>query len=419
MENNHFAPMESLHSSQGKDTQSTIEFHPQFTLENLNDEIQRLATETSPAPASSELEAMLETESRLREKSMGKIEKPKPILKQGDVAIIYPNTINVIQGQAGSHKSRLVETICSAFLKTKDCENELLGFQRVEFDPPVVVYVDTERNLKHQFPFAIQSMKIKAGHKMEADPMGFRFLSLLETSRQDRFKKLEIFLRHVRAENEGRTMFIVLDVGTDFISDFNRVDKSMELIDFMNMAVNKHDISIMCLIHENPGSEKARGHFGTELMNKATTHITIGFEKDSFNEPTDLIKIKFLKTREGKKPSPVYVKYCDIEKGLVVADPSDVATIKASRKQTAPVEDVIEKLELIFDDGSKMPRAELVKVLRQEFSASQKTVDERIKEIVETNMEIFNRDGVPCHLHKERDGKEIIYSAKPMNHNPL
>ena len=35
------------------------------------------------------------------------------------------------------------------------------------------------------------------------------------------------------------------------------------------------------LVKANPKSEKARGHFGTELMNKASTVIQVSYEKDA------------------------------------------------------------------------------------------------------------------------------------------
>jgi hypothetical protein len=420
MENNHFTPVNSLQSSRNKDIQSDTDFTPQFNLGSLHDEIERLATESDSIPVPPELEAVLETERMLRETSKGTIQKPKPILKLGDSSIIYPRTINVIQGQAGTHKSRLVETMCSAFLRHPDCKNDLLGFSKDSIlSDYMVVYVDTERNMGDQFPFAIQSIKSKAGHPKESDPPRFRFISLKAIPRPNRFKVLDSFLTYIRRGDEKTQMFIVLDVATDCISDFNKIEPSMELIDLMNVAVDKHNVCFMCLIHENPGSEKARGHFGTELMNKATMHMSVGFEMDQFNNPTDLIRIKFLKGRWDKKPAPVHVKYCDIEKGLVLADAGDVATIKANRKKSAPVEDVVEKLELMFDDGSKIPRAELVDLLMEEFHASPKTIEDRLKEIISTNHEIFNRDGVPFYLQKERQGKKMIYSAKPMENNPL
>jgi hypothetical protein len=39
----------------------------------------------------------------------------EPILRQNYNAIIFPYTINVIKGQAGVHKSRFAELICSAY----------------------------------------------------------------------------------------------------------------------------------------------------------------------------------------------------------------------------------------------------------------------------------------------------------------
>ncbi len=68
-----------------------------------------------------------------------------PIIKHNDIPVIFPNTINVIQGQAGVHKSRLAEHLCASLLKKHDCSNPLLGFQRTNFDANyTVLYVDTE-----------------------------------------------------------------------------------------------------------------------------------------------------------------------------------------------------------------------------------------------------------------------------------
>ena len=56
-----------------------------------------------------------------------------PLLWQGENKIIFPNTINVIQGQAGVHKSRLAEIIASSLLKNKNNKRDLLGFNRKDY----------------------------------------------------------------------------------------------------------------------------------------------------------------------------------------------------------------------------------------------------------------------------------------------
>ena len=162
-------------------------------------------------------------------------------------------------------------------IKLHDCQNELLGFKRLNFDAThTVLYVDTERNLSEQFPYALQSIQMKAGHEKTAHPSNFDYISLLEIPRKDRYNTLKEYLNYTR-ESATNPLFIVLDVSTDCIEDFNKVDKSMELIDLMNAAIiNQHDVIFLCIVHENPNSEKARGHFGTELLNKSSTAIQVG-----------------------------------------------------------------------------------------------------------------------------------------------
>ena len=111
---------------------------------------------------------------------------------------------------------------------------------------------------------------------------------------------------------------------------------SMKLIDMMNQTINRYDVTFLCLIHENPGSaDKARGHLGTEILNKASTVIQIGFEKDSQNHNTDLLKVAYLKCRSSKKHESFYVQYSDTEKGLILADFNTVNEVMDNKNQKA------------------------------------------------------------------------------------
>ena len=336
-----------------------------------------------------------------------------PIITQNDNAVIFPHTINVIQGQAGVHKSRLAECFCSALLKTHNCNNELLGLKRVPFDPiHTLVYVDTERNLSEQFPFALQSIQIKAGYAKKDHPPNFEYISLLQIKRSERFEALNEYLEHIKKETSN-PLFIVLDVSTDCIEDFNKTDKSMELIDLMNIVINEHKAIFLCLIHENPKSDKARGHFGTELMNKASTVIQVGFEKDANNNDTDLVKVKYLKCRSTARHTPFHIKYDSDAKGLVLADVSEVSGLFNSRKHKASNEDMIEFLEMYLADGTVLTRSDLLDKLRKDFDASQRTIETRIIEIINDKVEIYNGEAQLCNLFKETKDKVLYYSLKP------
>ncbi|MBX0332552.1 hypothetical protein K3G39_04805 [Pontibacter sp. HSC-14F20] len=364
-------------------------------------------------PIEKHLETVLTTQAVLRERKAQDIKFSDPVLLQNDNAIIFPHTINVIQGPAGSHKSRLAEMIVAAIIKLPDCRHELLNITLHPFAAKyTAVYSDTERNLTEQLPFALQSIQLKAGYAKADHPANFEYLSLLQVPRKYRFETLAKYLEQLQ-HRISTPLFIVLDVSTDCIEDFNKVDKSMELIDLMNIAINEHDVIFLCLIHENPKSDKARGHFGTELMNKASTVMQVGFEKDASQNDTDLIRVKYLKCRSTARHTPFYMKYSDAAKGLVLADDSEVAGLINTRKHKAPAEDMIEHIEMYLGDGSKMKRRELMDRLCKEFGAKDRTIDDRLKSIVDSEMELYDNEGNSCWLHKEQAQKEILYSLKP------
>ena len=363
---------------------------------------------------SKNLATILETHGSLKAIKESDIKFSEPILKQNGNAVIFPHTINVIQGQAGVHKSRLAENICSAFLKLHDCQNELLGYQRNNFDAnTTVVYVDTERNLTEQLPYALQCIQMKAGYRKADHPINFEYISLLQIPRKERFAALNEYLNLVRSKTKN-ALFIVLDVSTDCIEDFNKTDKSMELIDLMNMAINEHNVIFLCLIHENPKSDKARGHFGTELMNKASTVMQVGFEKDANQNDTEIIRVKYLKCRSTAKHTPFYIKFSKESKGLVLAAPSDVSDVINSRKHKASNEDVIEHLEMYLGDETELERKALLDKLCADFKASIRTIESRLVQIMSEDSELYNAKGIPCALYKEVREKIVYYKFVPL-----
>jgi predicted ATPase len=190
--------------------------------EDIISETEQLLKQSSEVNISGNLKIVLATREKLKERKASEIRFSEPVLKQGENAVIFPHTINVIQGQAGVHKSRLAENICAAFLKLNGNQNELLGFSRLNFNAThTVVYVDTERNLSEQLPFALQSIQMKAGYNRADHPSNFEYISLLQINRKDRFAALDEYLNHLKKSIQS-PLFIVLDVSTDCIEHFNK-----------------------------------------------------------------------------------------------------------------------------------------------------------------------------------------------------
>lgn len=355
----------------------------------------------------SKLARLLASQQQIKENKGKPISFSQPILWQKENPVFFPKTINVIQGKAGVHKSRLAETICAALLKTPESNRDLLGFKRSLLSRYAVCYVDTERNLSDQLPYSLQQIQTKAGYTIQDHPYGFDYISLLEFAREDRFEMLNMYIDHIRKKFPMH-LFIVLDVITDCVFNFNDTKDSMKLIDMMNQTINRYDVTFLALIHENPGStDKARGHLGTEILNKASTVVQIGFEKDAENHNTNLIKVAFLKCRSSKKHEPFYVQYSDTEKGLVVADLTTIQETMDSRNQKASLDSTLEFIGAFLTEP--MPRKDFIEKLCVEMNCKERTVEARLKSIITHSFAIPVGDGKAKTLCKKTENREIIY----------
>lgn len=335
-----------------------------------------------------------------------------PIISRNERGIIYPNTINVIQGKSGVHKSRLVETFCSCLLN-RELGRDFLGYKTSSLQQYSVLYVDTERNYKDQYLYALQQIKKKAGFGIETELPNFDFISLIEIPREARFDTLKNYLEEFRSRFSTH-IFIVLDVITDCLLNFNDPKESMKLTDLLNVMINRYDVTFLCVIHENPGSgEKARGHLGTEIMNKTSCQIQIGFEKDRNQNDTELIKVKYLKVRVGKNPEPLYLMYSEVEKGLVLADVELLQTVSENRKEKAGINNVKKFLSKTLLEPTE--RKLLLEHLMQEFDCSKNTAIDRLKTIMDNSELILDINGQNCYLKAVTEKGKSLYFLESEN----
>ncbi len=336
------------------------------------------------------------------ERARQRIDFAKPLLTRFGNGIIYPNTINVVQGKSGVHKSRLVEVILSSLLSPSS-KDEHLDFRRSADYKIYGVLADTERNLNEQLPYALQQLKRLTNTTLEDDIQNFTPITLIKIDRTDRFDVLKHFLDDLRKRVKDH-LFIVLDVVTDCVENFNDPKSSMKLIDLMNSYINEYNLTFLCVIHENPNSnDKARGHLGTELNNKSSTVLQIGFE----SKESELIKVKYLKCRKSKRFDPIYMMYSEEAKGLVLADQQQVLTAKESRQVKASISKVKNKIKEVL--LSPMQKNDLVVLLTTQFNCGTRTIEERLKEILETKQLFTDEQNDTFYLERYKEGRTVFF----------
>lgn len=336
-------------------------------------------------------------------------------IKFEDAPIFSRGTINVIQGKAGVHKSRLAETLCALLLASINSNRDFLGFTKHIFGAGFCVgYIDTERNTQEHFPAAVQRIRERAGLDKRTDNGKFFPVSIKGIDRRERLEAVKAWITHIRETMPAKNwnLFIVLDVVTDCVASFNRDDESLALFDYLGRLCEDEGVTFLLVLHENPGSDKARGHTGTEAMNKADTQIQIGYDAGP-GEDTDLIKVRFLKTRNAARPKPLYLQFSKEENGLVLADESEVNSHLERKKKKKDHTILVDRLMQIFDKCDEISQKDLLKELADLWSEN--TLKEKLGMVITEKLPIQTKDGKKCLLAKTTTpGKYSMYFLDPL-----
>jgi hypothetical protein len=335
------------------------------------------------------------------------------LLHQKGESSIYPNTISIIQGQSGVHKSGIAQLICSSLIKKTEHNQSLLGFELQESAADIhVLYIDTERNLVDQFPFAIQKILIQGGYNISDNPKNLHYISFVSIPRKERQDLLDTYLKYYTKTIHGH-LVVVLDVSTDFLGDFNSVNDTMVLSDLMNMMINQHNVTFICVIHENPGSEKARGHFGTEMFNKASTVIQVADVKNDRGIVGNY-QLNYKKNRNTKRLPTLYFKYDEENRGLVELDAESVKELLDSQKKMNQRAQVIKILESLFETKDNVFREETLVSIENNFGVKDRTAETRLNEVLKNEV-IISKNGIPHKLMIRTVQKKHQYYLLPLN----
>ena len=356
--------------------------------------------------------------------NIGKCHQPTPLLSHRRRSIIFPNTINLIQGQTGAHKTHLAEHFSIQLIRRAEASfdnRKEVGFgdpdpldfvaNREDFGKLTVVYIDTERDIKFQLPQAVGKILTNAGFTLEDQPETFRYTSIRNIPRKSRYEAVRLYLTNERNRiAEGDHLMVVIDVITDFGDDFNDLKQAHQLLDFLNDSIDNYNITFLVVIHENPNHlKKARGHLGTELANKATNLFQIAHH-GNFGDDS-VYRVEFTKTRLTKPLEPYYVKYNEQTGVLVAALPNEILSSTGSRAKKVPNSDLLKYLGEILINP--MGRSKLVDLLETRFDCKVRSLDDRLKEIVEGKQIIPGPEGQEFWLVK-KTSRYTMYSLVPV-----
>ena len=185
-------------------------------------------------------------------------------------------------------KTTLTGVIVSALLSGKQISNFIPILHESK---RAIVWIDTEQG-KPECVKTIQSISTQiTGNKTE-HPENLVFSSLRKHGKTVRLEALEYLIY-----NTPNIGFLVIDGIRDLVSSINDEKEATLIADKLLKWSQELNIHIMSILHENKGDKNARGHVGTELMNKAETVATLS-RGDNNGTRTTIIDPKFTRHKE-------------------------------------------------------------------------------------------------------------------------
>jgi hypothetical protein len=155
---------------------------------------------------------------------------------------------------------------------------DTLGVSSSNPDGAAVIHFDTEQS-RYDHHHAIMQALRRAGR--QAPPDWLHSYSLADVGIDER----RILFRHqldAARKAHGAIHSAILDGIGDLCHDPNDSAEAFALVGELHKLAIDYDTTIICVLHENPGSEtgKTRGHLGSQLERKAESNLRMTKDAD-------------------------------------------------------------------------------------------------------------------------------------------
>jgi len=278
-------------------------------------------------------------------------ENPKPpvVLSVYDSCISTLGNFSLIIGKAKARKTFFVSMIVAALCRSNNILNGTL--------PPeknVIILFDTEQSEYHVSKMANRILRL-IGHI----PDNLIVYYLRKYTPQERLALIEYAI-----ENTQNLGFVVIDGIKDLVTSINDEEQATTTASKLLKWTDEKQIHILNVLHQNKADNNARGHLGTELVNKAETVLSI--TKDSNNDSISIVEAEYCRDKE---PQPLAFEIND--DGLPCINIDWCKADKKGKKTVAP-DDIpqtthINILSKVFSKEAKQKYNELVFNIKSEF----------------------------------------------------
>ena len=292
----------------------------------------------------------------------------EPLISINGSCVCSRGNISAICGEAKSKKTFLTSALVASAMAVP-CDR-IDNFKTVESNPLIsVLWVDTEQG-EHHVRRVVQRITQMTGAKLGgaiAEPR-LTTLALRELAPHERKARMYDAMRLTPYD------IVVIDGIADLQRNTNDLEESDALVAELMALSTQTNTHIICVLHTNPGSDKARGHLGSSLQRKAESVLFVHRAGDSSivepqfcrNEPFE--RFAFTISEEG------IPQLCDVPQST-----------DSRNEVVAIVEDLY---------GGTIERSTLVARLMDSLGLARTTAHMRIKRLIDKGLLFADGDRV-------------------------
>ena len=360
-------PDESLNIKQDKDSKNQ-EINPDFDLklisvdpEEINAEAQRLLSlNTENGNGKKQLSDF----EHLRITDLTPIPEPEPVLKINGEVIAAIEDIFTLSGASKSGKSAFQNVLIAGSISSNgEIDDEFEGVEiRTNDKCQAVLHFDTEQ-ARHKHQKNVRSIIKRA--RLSTTPNYYCTYNIRQLDIGD-YPKVTAEICELAFNRFGGIHSIWIDGAADYIADVNDQAESNKAIKFFEELAIKFNTAVFLIVHTNPGSDKERGHFGSQCQRKSGGILSIKTEGDY-----SLIEAKMLRYA-GKADIPQFKFKYDKEKGYHVGCGSVDAGSNSAAKVNKQMLETWSLCEKIFAGQRSCSRTETIESIMAKLACQER-----------------------------------------------
>ena len=292
----------------------------------------------------------------------------EPLITINGSCVCSRGNISAICGEAKSKKTFLTSALVASAMAMPS--SSLDNFKIVANNPTMkVLWVDTEQGEQHVRK-VIERITRMTGAALSGAVAEPRLTTLALRELPPHERKLCLY----EAMDLMPYDLVVIDGVADLQRNTNDLEESDALVSELMALSTKTNTHIICVLHTNPGSDKARGHLGSSLQRKAESVLFVHRAGDSSivepqfcrNEPFE--RFAFAVSKEG------------------IPQLTDIPQPEVGRN------DVVAIVEDLY--GGTIERSTLVARLMESLGLAKTTAHMRVKRLVDRGLLLVDGDRV-------------------------